>query len=198
MCPARRNHTPSVTSGLNAMAHAVEALYARDGNPIVTMMATQSISALATGLPLIVADDRDMEGRQQVLYGAWLAGTCLGLVGMALHHKLCHVLGGSFDLPHAPTHAVVLPYAVAYNKEAAPEAMNHLAAALGVEDPVAGLFDLARRLDAPLRLVDLGMPEDGIERAAELATSNAYWNPRALTHPGMVDLIGRAYAGAGA
>lgn len=187
----------SVTSGINAMAHAVEALYARDGNPIVTLMAKQSIAALSEGLTAIVAEANNIAGRRQVLYGAWLAGTCLGLVGMALHHKLCHVLGGSFDLPHADTHAVVLPYAVAYNREAAPEAMAHLAGALGTPDPVSGLFDLVGRLGAPLSLAEIGMPEDGIDRAADLATRNAYWNPRPLEREALFDLITRAHSGAG-
>lgn len=187
----------SVTSGINAMAHAVEALYARDGNPIVTLMAKQSIGALSNGLTAIVAEADDIAGRRQVLYGAWLAGTCLGLVGMALHHKLCHVLGGSFDLAHAPTHAVVLPYAVAYNREAAPEAMEHLAEALGTSDPVAGLFDLVRRLGAPLSLAEIGMPAAGIGRAADLAVRNAYWNPRPLEREALFDLITRAHSGAG-
>lgn len=187
----------SVTSGLNAMAHAVEALYARDGNPIVTLMAKQSIAALSEGLTAIVAEANDIAGRRQVLYGAWLAGTCLGLVGMALHHKLCHVLGGSFDLPHADTHAVVLPYAVAYNKQAAPEAMAHLADALGTSDPVAGLFELVGRLDAPSSLAEIGMPAGGIGRAADLATRNAYWNPRPLEREALFELITRAHSGTG-
>lgn len=187
----------SVTSGINAMAHSVEALYARDGNPIVTLMASQSISSLAEGLRSIAVDAGDIAGRRQVLYGAWLAGMCLGLVGMSLHHKLCHVLGGSFDLPHAATHAVVLPYAVAYNRDAAPSAMHHLAAALKTSDPVSGLFELVHELGAPLSLAAIGMPADGIERAAELAVRNPYWNPRPVERESLRNLISRAHAGAG-
>ena len=123
----------SATSGLNAIAHAMEALYARDGDPIVSLMAEEGVGAFAAALPRIVADPGDREARADALYGAWLCGSCLGAVGMALHHKLCHVLGGSFDLPHAETHAVILPHAAAYNAPAAPEAMARLARALGVE-----------------------------------------------------------------
>ena len=96
----------SATSGLNAIAHAAEALYARDGNPVIALMAEEGVRALAAALPAIVADPGDMAARGDALYGAWLCGLCLGAASMALHHKLAHVLGGSFDLPHAETHAV--------------------------------------------------------------------------------------------
>jgi alcohol dehydrogenase class IV len=113
----------SVTSGINAMAHAAEGLYAQDANPIVSMWAEEGIRALARGLPKVVADPSDIEARSECLYGAWLCGAVLGNVGVALHHKLCHTLGGSYNLPHAETHTVVLPQVLAYNAGAAPEAM---------------------------------------------------------------------------
>src|SRR4051812_240913 len=128
----------SATSGLNAMAHAVEALYAKDRNPVISMMAEEGIAALARALPRISQDAHDREARSDALYGAWLCGTCLGAVGMALHHKLCHVLGGMFDLPHAETHAVVLPHAVAYNAPATPDAVARVARALGAADGARG------------------------------------------------------------
>ena len=118
-------------SGMNAIAHCVEALYAENANPIVSLMAEEGIRALADSLPKVVARADDLEARTNALYGAWLAGACLGSVGMALHHKLCHTLGGSFNLPHAETHAVVLPHAAAYNLHAANEAMRRVARALG-------------------------------------------------------------------
>jgi maleylacetate reductase len=111
----------SVTSGINAIAHSVEALYAADRNPIVSLMAEEAIGALARALPAIVRDPSDLPARSDALYGAWLSGACLGAVGMALHHKLCHTLGGTFNLPHAETHTVVLPRAIAYNAKSAPE-----------------------------------------------------------------------------
>ena len=91
------------------MAHAVEALYSAESNPITDLMAIEAISGIGRALPSIVDDPKNLEGRAELLQAAWLAGTCLGTVGMGLHHKLCHTLGGSFGLPHAPTHAVVLP-----------------------------------------------------------------------------------------
>jgi len=121
----------SATSGMNAIAHAVEALYAQDSNPIMSLLAQEGIRALAQGLPGVVKAPQDLEARSQCLYGAWLCGAVLGSVGMALHHKLCHTLGGTFNLPHAETHTVVLPHAVAYNRAAAPEAMHAAATALG-------------------------------------------------------------------
>lgn len=168
----------SATSGLNAIAHAVEALYAQDRNPIVSLMAEEAIRALAGALPRILKDPGDRAARSDALYGAWLAGACLGTVGMALHHKLCHVLGGAFDLPHAETHAVVLPHAAAYNAPAAPEAMARVARALAAPEAAQGLFDLAAGLGAPTALSAIGMPRDGLDRAAEMAVAQPYWNPR--------------------
>ena len=114
----------SGTSGINAIAHAVEALYAEDSNPIISVLAEQSIAALGRSLPKIAADPGDREARSDAQYGAFLAGACLGSVGMALHHKLCHTLGGMFDLPHSETHTIVLPHALAYNAPAVPKAVG--------------------------------------------------------------------------
>ena len=185
----------SGTSGINAIAHAVEALYAQDRNPVISMMAEDSIRALARALPKIARDRLDRHARADALYGAWLAGSCLGSVGMALHHKLCHTLGGSFDLPHAETHTVVLPHAVAYNAAAAPEAMTAVARGLGVSDAASGLYDLAGAVGASRSLRDLGMPESGIDRATDIAMANPYWNPRPLERQPIRDLIARAWLG---
>lgn len=185
----------SVTSGVNAIAHAVEALYAKDKNPIVSLMAVECVRAFGHALPAIVRDVQNLEARSDALYGAWLGGACLGLVGMALHHKLCHVLGGSFELPHAETHTVILPHAIAYNAAAAPEAMKELAAALGVEDAAKGLFDLIGKLGAPRSLRELGMTQSAIDQAADLAVQSPYWNPRPVERNAIRELIARAWAG---
>jgi alcohol dehydrogenase class IV len=185
----------TATSGMNAIAHAVEALYAKDGNPIVSLMAEEGIAALARALPRIVTEPGDQEARSDALYGAWLCGVCLGAVGMALHHKLCHTLGGTFDLPHAETHTIVLPHATAYNAPAAPEAMARIARALGAEDAAGGLYDLAVRIGAPRSLAAIGMPESGLDRAADLAVTNPYWNPRPIERPGIRQLLQDAYEG---
>lgn len=185
----------SVTSGINAMAHAVEAIYAKDRNPIISLMAEESIRAFVRSLPLIYADARDLCARSDALYGAWLAGTCLGAVGMSLHHKLCHVLGGAFNLPHAETHTVILPHAIAYNETAEPEEMRRIAKTVGAVSAANGMYDFIGQLGAKRSLQELGMPESGIERAASLATRNPYWNPRKLELEPIQDLIRRAWAG---
>jgi alcohol dehydrogenase class IV len=185
----------SATSGINAIAHAVEALYAQDRNPITSLMAEDGLKALARALPRIVATPSDVDARSDALYGAWLCGTCLGSVGMALHHKLCHTLGGLFDLPHAETHTAVLPHATAYNEPAEPGAMARIARALSASNAAAGLYDLAGRLGAKRALRDLGMPEDGIDRATDLAVTNPYWNPRPIEREAIRALIARAWAG---
>ncbi|HTS53761.1 MAG TPA: maleylacetate reductase [Burkholderiales bacterium] len=182
-------------SGMNAIAHCVEALYAQDANPINSLMAEEGIRALAASLTTVVREPQNLEARGEALYGAWLAGACLGQVGMALHHKLCHTLGGSFNLPHAETHTVILPQATAYNFDAAPEAMTRIARSLGSIDPAGALYDLARAIGAPVALKDLGMPRDGLERAARLATENPYYNPRPVTYEAILALLTAAYHG---
>jgi alcohol dehydrogenase class IV/protocatechuate 3,4-dioxygenase beta subunit len=185
----------TVTSGVNAMAHAVEALYAPQANPITDGYAVQAITRLAGALPRIVARPGDLDARADALAGAWLAGTCLGAVGMGLHHKLCHVLGGSFDLPHAETHTVVLPHAMAYNSSAAGDAMNRIAAALGAPDAPTGVYDLIAKLGGPTSLVELGLAEADLVRAAELAAATPYPNPRQVTVDGVRALLSDAWQG---
>jgi maleylacetate reductase len=188
---------PSIaaTSAINAIAHAAEALYARDRNPVISLMAQEGIAALAGALPRIGEDPLDREARSDALYGAWLCGTCLGSVGMALHHKLCHVLGGLFDLPHAETHTIVLPHAVGYNAPAAPDAMARIAKALGTADAARGLYDLAGRLGSKRALREIGMPFEGIDRVVEATMANPYWNPRPLDQGRIRGLLLRAWQG---
>ena len=185
----------SAISGMNAMAHAVEALYAKDGNPVTSMLAEQAIAALVRALPAIVADTRNLEARSDALFGAWACGNCLGTVGMALHHKLCHTLGGTFNLPHAETHTVILPHAAAFNQRGAPKALNRVARALDVDSAGAGLFDLAESLSAPTSLKAIGMSESDLDKAAEMATSAPYWNPRPINRAEIRALLDDAYHG---
>ncbi|MEV4602345.1 maleylacetate reductase and hydroxyquinol 1,2-dioxygenase domain-containing protein [Amycolatopsis sp. NPDC049253] len=185
----------SLTSGINAMAHAVEALYSPDANPIVDQFALEAIRLLATALPRIATDPSDADARSAALRAAWLAGTCLGSVGMALHHKLCHTLGGSFDLPHAETHTVVLPYAMAYNTTGAPDALRRIAEVLDVPDAATGVYDLIAALPVPHSLAELGFTETDITQAAEIATAKPYPNPREVTRDGIEDLLHQAWAG---
>src|SRR3954451_3502187 len=186
----------SATSGINAIAHAVEGLYAPDATPIVSLMAEEGVRALATALPRVVADGADLGARGEAQYGAWLCGAVLAATTMSLHHKLCHTLGGTLDLPHAQTHTVVLPHALAYNQPAAPDAVAALARALGgLPDPARALWQLAGRLGAPRSLRELGMAEADIPRIVELAVANPYSNPRPVTRDGVEALLRAAWAG---
>ncbi|WP_420753410.1 maleylacetate reductase [Rhodococcus sp. O3] len=185
----------AVNSALNAMAHAVEAMYAEQANPIVDALALQAIAAIGRGLPAIGADAVDHGGRSELLLAAWLAGTCLGAVGMGLHHKLCHVLGGSFELPHAATHAVMLPHVMAYNAEAVPGVMARIADALGTESAPAGVFDLVAAAGGPTTLAELGMREGDLDEAAHLATERRYPNPREITRVGVRRVLAEAFEG---
>jgi maleylacetate reductase len=184
----------SAASGMNAIAHCVEALYAKEANPIVSLMAAEGIRALAAALPVIVRNPRDMEARGEALYGAWLAGMSLN-AGIALHHKLCHTLGGTWNLPHAETHSIILPHAVRYNRDAAPEAMARIARALGAEDAAGGLYDLEVILGLKMKLADLGVPEGDLERAATIALEAPYPNPAPVTFEGVLALLRNAHAG---
>lgn len=185
----------SATSGLNAIAHAVEALYSVDANPVTSIMAEDGIAALAAALPVILENPADLEARSLAQYGAWLCGTCLGSVGMALHHKVCHVLGGTFDLPHADTHAIMLAHVVAYQAEAAPHALQRIARALEADEAWTGLHVLATRLNVPRSLAEIGMPKDGIERAAKLVLRQAYENPRTPDCESIAAMLERAWRG---
>jgi maleylacetate reductase len=159
-------------------------------------MAEEGTRALAAALPRVVADGGDLDARAEAQYGAWLCGAVLAATTMSLHHKLCHTLGGTLDLPHAQTHTVVLPHALAYNQPAAPDAVAALFRALGgTSDPARALWELAGRLGAPRSLAELGMQQADIPRIAELAVANPYANPRPVTHDGVEALIRAAWAG---
>ncbi len=185
----------SVTSGINAIAHAAEGLYAVDSNPIMDLMAEEGIAALGRALPAIVKHAHDMAARADALYGAWLCGTVLGHVGMALHHKLCHTLGGSFNLPHAETHTIVLPHALAYNSQHAPQAMERIRRALGGASAAQAVYDLAKSNGAPVALKDIGMKAADLDKACDIALQNQYPNPRPLERTALRQLFQNAFEG---
>ena len=184
----------SVTSGLNAMAHAVEALYAVDRNPISSLMAAEGLRAFRDALPGLVTSPRDETLRARALYGAWLCGTVLGTVGMALHHKICHTLGGSFDMPHAETHAVMLPHTAGFNAAAARAELAVVGEIFG-GSPGAALHDFAASLGAPMTLASLGFQAKDLDRAAEIASENPYANPRPIDRPSLRALLQDAFDG---
>ncbi len=182
-------------SGMNALAHCVVGLYAENVNPVMTLFAAEGIRALAWSLPAVVREPANLDARSGALYGSWLAGSVLGMASMSLHYKVCHVLGGTFNLPHGEVHTVILPQVVAFSRDAAPGPMRIAADALNATDAAQGIFDLAASIGAPTALKDIGMPLDGLQRAAALATESAVYNPRPIDYPGMLQLLEDAYYG---
>jgi maleylacetate reductase len=166
-----------------------------DGNPVMDLMAEEGIRSLGLALPAIRADAKDIAARGDALYGAWLCGIVLGNVGMALHHKLCHTLGGSFNLPHAETHTIVLSHALAYNAKAAPDAMRRIARALDGKSAAQAVFDLAQQNGAPVALRAIGMQAADLERACDIALQNQYPNPRPLERAAIRQLLQDAWEG---
>jgi alcohol dehydrogenase class IV len=185
----------AAASGLNALAHAMEALYAKDVDPVTQLFAGESVAKLARYLPSSGATP-DLSSATEALYGAWLAGVCLDQARMGLHHKICHVLGGSFGLAHAGTHSVILPHVAAYNRDAAPHAMAQLARALEAEDAPSALFVLARRLRVPSSLAALGMKKEDLDAAAALVVEDPYPNPRPVDLASVRQLLRDAFRGA--
>jgi maleylacetate reductase len=184
----------TLTSGINAMAHAVEALYAENRNPIIDQMSETGIKALFAALPVLQDKPQDREARWQALYGAWMCGVALGSVGMALHHKICHTLGGSFDLPHAETHTVMLAHTAAFNAPAARQ-LDRLGELLAGQPMGEAIFDLVAACGGPTSLAGLGLTEADLDKAADLAVANPYFNPRPFNRADIRALLQQAYAG---
>jgi maleylacetate reductase len=185
----------AAASGINAIAHAAEALYAKNTNPVVNLMAAEGISVLREALPKVVQNSEDREGRFNALYGAWLCSIVQGQVSMALHHKICHALGGSFNLPHADIHANVLPHAIAYNSKAAATAVETIATSIGDQNAALGLFKFNREIGVYTSLKDLGMPESGIEVIVDQIMNTPYWNPRKMNRDALIKLLQRVWTG---
>jgi maleylacetate reductase len=183
-------------SGMNAIAHTVEALYSKTASPLSSLLATEALRHLAATLPRLMDYPGDGDARREAFYGAHLAGRALDLTSMGLHHKLCHVLGGMLGLPHALTHAVVLPYVTAYNRDAAPEAMATIATALGAPESARGLWDLNRRLGIAQTLGDLGMTADDVAPVVDAVVESGVTNPAPVMPDGVRAVLTRAMEGA--
>jgi maleylacetate reductase len=185
----------TATSAINAIAHAAEGLYAHDAHPVPSLLAEEGIRALASALARLRTAPQDLVARADALYGAWLCAQVLGSVATGLHHQLCRELAASAALAHAPLHAVLLPHTLAYNAAHAPSAMARIQRALGTADAPGGVFDLAAQLGAPRSLRALGMPESGLDRAADAALLSPCPNPRPLERAGVRALLQRAFDG---
>lgn len=182
----------SAASGMNAMAHAVEAMYAANATEDTCVMAAESARLLAEGLPGVVKKGSDLVARSAVLSGAHLAGRALEAAAMGLHHRICHVLGGTFRLPHARTHAAVLPHVVAFNAPAAARAMERIGHAIGNPDVATGLSMLNHTLGLNATLGALGLRPDDIDRAADEVTATPYPNPRTASREDVRSLLAAA------
>ncbi len=190
---------PGVTgpSAFNAIAHCVEALWMPEANPITSAMAIEGVRAIAAALPTVVGAPDDLDARGALQYGACLAGTALAQTGTGLHHKVCHVLGGTFNLVHADTHSVILPHALALNASAIRHDLPRLAAALGVaaDDAAGGVWDLARASHVPTSLADLGLRETDLAEAAARCAAEITANPVPVDEAVFAGLLGRAFRG---
>jgi len=186
----------SAASGMNALAHCIDAMWGPRADPINRALASEGIRALAAGLPAVNADPRGLPGREQVLYGAYLAGVAFASAGSGLHHKICHVLGGAYDLPHAQTHAIVLPHVLAFNAPGAPDLENRIATAFGSDSAVTGLGALYAELHAPTALRDYGLTLNNIPEAVELILPVIPpSNPRPVTADDLSTLLRAAHDG---
>jgi maleylacetate reductase len=188
----------SAASGMNAIAHAIEAAYAPDASPITALLAAEAIGALSAVLPVVVREPGNLPARERALYGAWLAGTVLGVTTMGLHHRLAHVIGGSYRLPHAGTHSALLPHVVAFNAAAARTELSGVARAAGATGPDglgAALFDLATATGAPTSLAGLGLPATAIDDVIDQVLVAGFVNPRAVDAAGLAALLRDAVDG---
>ena len=191
----------SAASGMNALAHLVEGLYAPGVSPVSALIAGEGVRALASALPRVVANPVDVEARGDALYGAWLAGWTLGTTGMGIHHKICHTLGGTHDLPHAGVHSAVLAYATDFNESAAAPAMavirESFARAGRPADTAAGaIWDLATEIGAPTSITSVGFDPQWIDETADIVSSAVVTNPREVTREGVQALLSKAVDGA--
>lgn len=183
-------------SGMNAIAHSVEALYAESSNPVSSLLAETSIKVLGSSLRGCIIDHTDRAARSEALYGAYLAGTVLASSGMALHHRICHVLGGRFDFNHGDMNAVLLAHVVAFNEPAAPQAIARVAQALGGEESAsAALFELSESLKAPTSLRELGLNASDIEESASLVADGDFYNPRPVDRAALAEILTAAFEG---
>lgn len=185
----------TATTGMNALAHCVEALYAERPVPMMSSFAEAGIQALAEALPVAVRRPADLAARGQALYGAYLAGTVVATAGVGIHHRTCHVLGGTFGIGHGEANAVVLPQAVAYNAAAARPAIDITARAMAVDHAAGGIFDLAVEIGAPTSLAELGFAESDLDRAAALAVETTTYNPRPVDVTSVRAMLDDAFHG---
>jgi maleylacetate reductase len=181
----------SAASGMNAIAHCIEGLWIPERTPFTVALASDALARWAVHLERVVAAPDDRGARGECLVAAWLAGTVL-TTGTGLHHKLAHVLGG-LGLPHAETHAIILPHVTRFNLVAAPEANARLARAFGVDDPASALADLLQALPIPQRLREVGFDRARIPDVVAAIAALKIKEPRTVTADDAAALLSAAY-----
>ena len=186
----------AVASGVNAIAHAVDGFWAPRADPINTALGAEGLRALVPSLRTIVADPHDVGARERTIYGAYLAAVAFASAGSGIHHKICHALGGTFNLPHAETHSVMIGYVAAFNSSSAPDAADRITAALGSASTGSGFFALRQDLGTPASLRELGFEESDISAAAKIILpSIPASNPRPVSGHDLEALLRAAWAG---
>jgi len=185
----------TAASGMNAVAHCVEAFYAPGASPVTDAIAAHGLRLLAHAIPRAVRDPADLHARSRAQHGAYLAGAGLAAAGADLHHSICHLLGGAYDLPHGPLHAVMLPHTVAQVAASAPDSMARIGEALGVPHVPGALFALGATVGTPSSLAELGFPPSAIEEAASLIVAKLATSPRPLPTTAVLGMLGDALAG---
>jgi maleylacetate reductase len=185
----------SVASACNALAHCVEGCYGPGANPVTTLSALEGIRVLGAHVPLLARDPRDPNVRSELLYGAYLAGAVVAVVGVGLHHRTCHVLGGSYGLAHAACNAVILPHAIAYNAPAIPDLVSRWGDALGTDDPAGFVFDLTAAAGLPTSLGALGLPESALVDASARIVEETRANPHPVDVASVLSMLADAWQG---
>jgi maleylacetate reductase len=185
----------TAASVANALAHCVEAVWTPKADPITEVTAVEGARALREGLAAVLTNPRDIDARGNLLYGACLAGSALASAGTGLHHKVCHLLGGTYNLPHAETHAAVLPQITLLNATAVPRAKARLEAALETDDLAAGLFDLFKAAGVPTSLCELGLTHGQAKEAATRLADQNLPNPVPIDEATLSLVLERAWTG---
>jgi alcohol dehydrogenase class IV len=195
----------TASTGINALAHCIEALYSITRNPFSTAAALQGIRSINSALPRCYAAGNDVEARAEMLTGSFLAATALAHVTMAIHHGLCHVLGGTAGVPHGVANSIILPHAMRFNLDATAHQLAQVAEAMGIgtagtiveaaaEDVIQQIYRLIRQLNLPQHLRDVGVQEADLPRLAQIAfqSRTVQSNPKPVRDAGEIEAILRA------
>jgi len=195
----------TASTGINALAHCIEALYSITRNPLSTAAALRGVQTIYAALPRCYAYGDNLEARSEMLTGAFLAGTALAHVSMALHHGLCHVLGGTAGISHGFANSIILPHAMRFNLNAAAPELAQAAEAMGIaragqnvesaaEEAINKVYELIGQMNLPQRLRDVGVQEADLPGLARIALQSraVRSNPRPITDAAQIEEVLRA------